>query len=284
MSLLAAWIAIPFALAAQSAPVDMTVKAPPELVYKPFDAMPKGEEMLLSFENGGDAPFDGRIEILPSDEAEFGWRVGRHMPATASDEGSGKGTHSLSAPLTIPPSNRVDRKIRWSLDNRWFALPGEYEFPVDIRLYDRSSDALVDEELRVPVRLVVARDHALTIAGTSGSVNADRTYAFIDLGELDSGETAFILMNARANTPVSFEVESANGGHLLSSARPDHRIAYETFFDNERLHLSQPARIARQPDPTLDGSNFRMDFVVGQIEGAFSGEYSDTITVNIIAE
>ena len=187
------------------------------------------------------------------------------------------------APLSLAGQSEELFMLRWRPENRAYVEPGRCDLFVDVRLKDQSGAVLM-EQVEVPISLLVLNDTALSIAGTSGTVNADRTFAFIDFGELETGEQAFILFNAQANSTVDFTIESENGGALVSLDDHANRIEYFATFDGTPLALAAGEVVRRRPEPSLRGSQYRLDIQVGEVAGAFSGHYQDNITVEIVAQ
>ncbi|MBD2840993.1 hypothetical protein [Erythrobacter rubeus] len=230
-----------------------------------------------------DSDFDGELEITPTDAAEFTWPCTTPIDARLNGNLLVRRAASYVTEISLSADEELYLTLRWRPEERAFAEPGRCDMLIDVKLLDNLGTVL-DEQIEVPIALQVLTDTALSIAGTSGTTNADRTFAFIDFGELETGEQAFILFNAQANTDVDFTIQSENGGALVSQDQAEHRIEYFATFDGEPLALASDQVVRRRPEANLQGSQYRLDIRVGDVTGAFSGTYQDNITVEMIAQ
>lgn len=273
-------LVLPARLLAQ---VELDVERPVDIFYLPFQQLPDGEDMMLRVTNQGENRFKGVIEIEPTDATAFQWLCGDPIEAFINDPLVQRNAGRFVIPIDIAAQDEEAFMLRWRPVNRGFAVPGPCELLVNIRLFDDLRQVL-EERFEVPITLSVGADSSLAIAGTSGSVNADRTFAFIDFGELETGETAFILFGAKANTDVEFTISSENGGALVSLENDSLRVPYSATFDGSPLALASEQVLSRQVARSLDGSRFRLDVQIGNTDGAFAGTYQDNIIVEMRAQ
>lgn len=283
LSIFAGLCALSSVPAATSAQVQMDVEQPVAILFQPFQSLPAGETMGIRITNPDAEAFTGQIEIEPTDATEFNWTCGDPIMARIVDQAAQLQAGRYSIPVQISPESETALSLRWRPENRAFIEPGRCDMLVNIRLLDTLGERLA-EFTEVPIALQVAPDTSLSIAGTSGSVNAERTFAFIDFGTLETGERAFILFGAKANTDVEFTISSENDGAMVSLDDPSHRIDYVATFDGTPLPLSTEQILRRRPDRSLGGSNFRLDIQVGDVTGAFSGNYQDNLVVEMVAQ
>ncbi|MBV7266286.1 hypothetical protein [Erythrobacter ani] len=270
-------------LAPASAQPVLEIEQPVATVFKPFQTLPEGEVTMIRISAPRDVDFDGELEITPTDAAEFAWPCSEPIAARLNGNLLVRRAASYVTEVSLLAGEEIYLMLRWRPESRTFAEPGRCDMLIDVRLLDDLGTVL-DEQIEVPISLQVLADTTLSIAGTSGTTNADRTFAFIDFGELETGEQAFILFNAQANTDVDFTIQSENGGAMVSQDRAEHRIEYSATFDGAPLALASGQVVRRRPEANLQGSRYRLDIQVGDVTGAFSGTYQDNITVEMIAQ
>jgi len=261
----------------------LAVERPVAIVFEPFQSLPEGEVMMIRIETSEAEGFNGELEIKPSEAVEFEWLCGDSIRARLNGNDFRREANRFVSSVAVPENDEKTIRLRWQPENRAYIEPGRCDLLIDIALLDTNGMILI-EETEVPISLQIVPDTALSIAGTSGTLNADRTFAFIDFGELETGETAFILFGAQANTDVDFTIESENGGALTSLEEISHRIPYSATFDGTPLALSSGEVVRRRPEPSLTGSRYRLDIQIGNVAGAFAGTYQDNLTVEMVAQ
>ena len=260
----------------------MRVEESPVIQFLPFQPLPRGEAMRIRLENPGDTNLSGIIEIKPSDSGEFEWQGAEPIPAQLRGSNLRLESDRYLVPYTLQERDRREMSLIWQPVRRVFARPGLRVFTVDVRMLDESG-RILSEALDVPVRVDIGSDTALSIAGTSGTLNADRTFAFIDFGELETGERAFIIFGAMANTNTQFLIRSDHAGALVSVDDDNHRIPYSAWFDGEPIGLTSEHVLPRSPAASLQGSRYRLDIQIGNVSEAYAGVYQDIITVEMLA-
>lgn len=261
--------------------IDVTEPLP--VAIFPFQPLPPGETMEIEVRNQDAETFDGELIITPADAADFEWPCASKLEIELAGEFLEQAPDRSSVGVQVASEGMQKIVLRWRPLARAYAEPASCSLPVDIRLFDGSGQK-VAEQLGVPVTVKILPDTALSIAGTSGTIGADRTFAFIDFGDLETGERAHIVFGAQANSEVQFTIESENGGALASLENAEHRIDYSATFDGEDLALEAGQTITRRPNRSLAGSRYRLDVAIGDVIGAFSGSYQDIITVEMIAQ
>ncbi|MGB3739357.1 MAG: hypothetical protein WA948_08395 [Pontixanthobacter sp.] len=266
------------------AQTSVEVDRPADIVYRPFQTLPDGETMTIRIANLAQAAINARVEVVPSDGGLLIWPTGEPLAARIIGDNLETRGPSVVARATIPAEGSRDIELRWGLEERRFAEPGQYAIPVDVIVFDDTTEEELSRVEDIPIVLSVAADTAMSIAGTSGRIDAARTFAFIDFGELETGESQFIVFGARANTPVEFVLSSENDGKMAELERPEQTIDYEAVFDGVALDLAGAITVPRQPASDLGGSDYRLDLTVGDMTGAFSGTYRDIITVELVAQ
>ncbi len=280
---ISAAICLGLSAASAAAQPMLDVEQPVAVVFQPFQPLPEGEVMMVTVQAPMGAAFDGELEITPTDAADFEWSCGQPITARLNENLLRREASRYVGPVSVPADDEKRFMLRWRPENRAFVPPGRCDLLIDVRLFDQAG-TIVAEHLEIPVSMEVLTDTALSIAGTSGTLNADRTFAFIDFGELETAETAFILFNAQANTDVEFTIESENSGALVSLDEHANRIAYSARFDGSPLALNAGEVIRRRPEPSLNGSRYRLDIEIGDVSGAFAGQYQDNLTVEMVAQ
>ena len=261
--------------------IDVTEPLPVAIL--PFQPLPPGEMMEIEVRNQDAEPFNGELVVTPTNATYFEWPCASELEMTLTGEFLDQEPGRWTAGILVAAGDSRKIVFRWRPLARAYAEPASCSVPVNFSLFDGSGQK-VAEQLGVPVTVEILPDTALSIAGTSGTISADRTFAFIDFGDLETGERAHIVFGAQANSEVQFTIESENGGALASLENADHRIGYSATFDGEDLALETGQTISRRPDRTLTGSRYRLDVEIGDVAGAFSGTYRDNITVEMVAQ
>lgn len=260
----------------------LQVDEPAPIHFRPFQPLPTGETMRIRLRGSDGEELSGVIELRSSDGGSLAWQGEESIPAIPAGPDIRLEAGRYVIPFNLGENDQRDFPISWRPDKRAFVRPGQLRFAVDIRVLDETN-AIRAEMLGVPVILDVAPDTALSIAGTSGSIDGARTFAFIDFGKLEMGERAFIVFGAQANTEVEFLISSENAGRLVSQDDTALEIPYSAWFDGEQLDLKGEVIVGRRPDATLSGSQYRLDVEVGNVAGAFAGVYRDVVTVELKA-
>ncbi len=261
----------------------LTVEPPPAIVLRPFRSLPAGENMEIIIENPSETAFNGILAIEPSDATAFAWPCATGLPVTLTGDIVLEREDYAKLTVSVEPESERRIVLRWRPDAKAYAEPGRCAFRINVHLVDEAG-LRIAERNEVPVPLEVLSDSVLSIAGTSGTLMADRTFALIDFGELETGERAHIVFGAQANTDVEFLIGSENGGKLIGLDNPEQAIDYSASFDGEPLALESGQIVARRPDPTLAGSRYRLDLQIGNVSGAFAGTYQDILTVELRAQ
>lgn len=261
----------------------LEVERPVATVLQPFQRLPEGEVMMIRITPPEGENFVGELEITPTDAVEFMWQCETAIQARLNGNQLRREGNRYITPISISANGEHVMMLRWRPEERAYAEPGRCDFLIDVRLLD-TTRALLVEETDVAITLQVVPDTSLSIAGTSGTVNAERTFAFIDFGELETGETAYILFGTQANTDIDFTIESENQGSMVSLDDEAHRIPYFATFDGAPLSLASGELVRRRPEPTLNGSRYRLDIQIGDVKGAFAGHYQDNLTVEMVAQ
>ena len=276
----------PVLLQAQRAVMEVSVPVP--IVLRPFHLLPAGEDMIVKVTNPSATPMVIDMEISLSEGggggSEFAWRAEKLIAADASGARIVAVAQTYVGQVSLQPNEATSFKVHWKVAVPSFAVPGVLVMPVDIILSDHATGIELAAQLDVPITLQVVFDSALTIAGTSGSTSGDRTFAFLDFGELVTAESAFIIFGMRANDAIVVEITSQNGGVMRDEDQPTQAVAYAATFDGQPLALKTSVILARRPKQDLTGSRYRLDIVIGDVSSAYAGSYQDTITVEIIAQ
>ncbi|MEQ1811005.1 MAG: hypothetical protein ABL889_13820 [Terricaulis sp.] len=215
---------------------------------------------------------DAQCEVLIQFDAVGGRRVLR---------GAGG---ELEYRLTTRESGLADRlggqgtvqsPLRIAIEDLRLVPPGRYEGEVEARLFSLAG-GLLDGPVLIHIRANVLPRAQANLAGA----NAGASYARVDLGTLQSGERARLMLQVRSNTQVTVQLTSQNGSELrLEGAPSAPSIPYELAFDGEANVAGQG--FVRSPRLSQAGEYYPIEIVVGPVRGVFAGRYNDIVTVTV---
>jgi len=161
---------------------------------------------------------------------------------------------------------------------------GRYAGALDVRLTGvtrvaASTDTPFDHARRVAVAVRVDSAASLDFAGT---VTRD---TFVDLGTLRTGATTRlpVALSVRSTSPYFLRFSSENGGALqqVRGARV-WRVPYSLHVAGERVSLGSREAVLSIGGVSPAGERLSLDFVVGEVENARAGRYTDRVRVEIV--
>ena len=274
-AVLASLIALAVSSPAVSGDIQDLVTTPGE--FDPFS----GRDGLAAIDilvrrDDGDAP--QRLLVRPANGA--GWRLigptgelasqlrGRDGEIAAGGQWetrlTSSGDHRVPLDLVTPASRYADA--------------GTYELELEVVLESESGER--ETRRMVAVMRVPVRTQA-NIAGGSGGWGTAGSLPFIDLGEIETGETARAVLQVRANVEVLITATSLNGGRMAPLDHTGPGVPYSLSIDGVSGALTAPLILQRRPPADLGGANYPLVFTVGEATGVFAGAYRDTIEIDV---
>ncbi|MGR5167805.1 hypothetical protein ACPV5L_11370 [Vibrio astriarenae] len=156
-----------------------------------------------------------------------------------------------------------------------FSPPGRYSSIVSVQNIDGKKQTSHLHFEIPPIALLGMQGESL-----SSIINRDTHYS-IDLGEIHPGKQHVVPLVLRANTKVTIEFKSENGG--LKHAKKDSMINYQVAMVDRVL---SPKHSTTFPfTPQKQGNETPLDMTITILDGATApaGEYKDQFTITINA-
>lgn len=205
--------------------------------------------------------------LLMSKEQSLFEQVGVEYHDQIVVQGS-KSEHEFTYQLNVPRSK--------------FAVPGTYETTLQIELRDMQTDELISDLEQMDVVVVVDPKLQTNLAGTRGNYEDGSSYALIDFGKLEAGESKQVFIQVRGNAPALISVSSENGGRMKHQRLKETYINYFVDIDGESSQLTSPLYLKRMVAKELNGSAYPMKVTIDEdIKSSFAGEYRDIITIDV---
>jgi hypothetical protein len=266
----------------------------PVIVFDPFQGVPAGVDLNITFVNGGNDPCalsvavasqtPGSQRILSDGADQLIYTV--KLPDGSqfiNDDNSPLGAVSLPG----GPGKQVTLTLKLEVPAGQIAPTGTFTDLMTIRTFDvTGAPVVLGGDHTETVFTAIAARAQVNIAGTSGSFGAPFGLDHIDFGNLSVGEVRNAYVQVRSTGPVTITVLSANNGSLLhtvlGAATPG--VPYSLNLDSQNAPLrSGSFSLVRSPPITLDGISYPMSIqIVGPVNGLVAGQYEDTLTINVI--
>jgi len=90
-----------------------------------------------------------------------------------------------------------------------------------------------------------------------------------------------VFLQVQGNTDAEIILSSENNGHLTHRSEQNAKINYSIEFDGKQSQLKTPLQVARPVAKTLRGSSYPLKVTIGDVEGSYSGQYRDIITIDV---
>ncbi|MBL6991989.1 MAG: spore coat protein U domain-containing protein [Bacteriovoracaceae bacterium] len=137
------------------------------------------------------------------------------------------------------------------------------------------------------IRTVIPPTLYISLVDSGSPFNIHDTHQTLDYGELSKGQTKNFDIRVLSNAGYSLFFSSLNNGVLKHLSRPAH-INYSLKVDNQITNLStsasSPRLVTRRNGVTPSMGNLHQVMVtIGDVENKYSGEYTDYITMTIMA-
>lgn len=263
------------------------------LEYQPFSGLPSSHTFYLKLKSNkrnisqSDNHNSYRVRIRPSDSGPFEAKQGAHvLPIDLRSLGArdlrqiGNEYYQPLSPSTLYDDNMelgYEVIVRPSI----FAKPGVYTLPIDIDLLESNTEQKVGETRTTNLRVQVRPKIQTNIAGTRANYEDGATFAVVDFGNLESGESERVFIQVRGNAMARLKISSDNQGRMIHQSLPDLSVNYSIKVDGQRSELRNPLILTRPVAQDLQGSAYPMEIVVGDVSTSFSGNYHDVITINV---
>lgn len=253
-----------------------------DAAYAPFQALDASKEFSLTVQNTGET------------ECIFwlgAWRLAAGAEAAALNfdlrgrDGawSSTGAASLAGPAwlasrRLAPNESYDFVLVLAIPAGQVLPPGGYVHTFETKLHaapdarpPESAERLQPRALRLSV--AVPAHLSINIAGAG-------VRKTIDFGELIEGERKQVRLEARSNQRFQLDVLSRNGG-VLAMAPPYETslVPYAMVLDGKALKL--PGTVGPFAGTGLAGSQFDMEFTIGDVLNKRAGLYRDEVTIEI---
>lgn len=257
----------------------LSVRAESAADYFPFED--RGQTLRISLEGAGEAPCRLKLKLVSNDgvlrsgadalAVELRTREGRRLLPN-----SGEG-----AVITLSPGglSSVAGELVATFPARQLVPAGLYQGEFDFQI---SREGGADQFFPFILMAQVAAQADIRLASSAAGA---RGGGGIDFGALVAGAQETALVSIRSNSAYVVEAESLNRGYLISEsgAGQGGRIPYTAWFNQHVLPLQHRVSIPQQFGPT--GQKGKLDllrFQVGEIAGAPSGVYRDSLRLTVI--
>jgi len=256
---------------------------PPAFVYDPFEPISPIEQKTL----GLISPSAARAFVTIETEA------GQPLPALIGTSGvavtlNAQRTNGWS-PATpgsftveLAPDEMRMIDVDFLIDNSIVAPAGSYRERLFVRITNLDTGINCDDRQAFDIVLDVPPRAQLNIAGTRGDFDRSLGLPMIDFGALATGVTKTVFLQVRSNSDLELRISSDNGGTMvLESGDIDARVPYEAFLNSQAIDLSSQFITQAPAADTYEGRSLPLEFTVGSVSGVPSGEYTDTVIVEV---
>ncbi|MCP8898671.1 hypothetical protein [Gilvimarinus xylanilyticus] len=139
------------------------------------------------------------------------------------------------------------------------------------------------EQLYLPVHINAPSRAQFNIAGADTAYFDGPNLYHLDFGKLVSGMNRRVFFQLRANDKVTMTLESENNGRMVHQTQSKYGVAYTFSLEGQELDLSSKTTIHLETAPTFRGISMPVDITIGSTNGIPSGDYADTITIDVSA-
>lgn len=292
LSALAMLMAFCGAPAAQAATCNVTISnvSPiPIVIYDPFEGLTRTVNYNLDFTNvGPDSCSVGLAIASPVQAVPRSFKNGaRELRYILEWPGGAVFSNSLTAPIgsvSVSSGKTKTVTLRVKVQAGLVAPAATYADLLTFRLFRVGSGPIlqVGTDRTASAGAIVEARAQVNIAGASGSFGVPFALDRMDFGALTAGTAKSAIVQVRATSPVSINVTSQNLGKLKHKVLTgDAGIGYTLQLDGANVPLSSSFSLNRSPPVSLDGINYPMSVKIGDVTGRPSGDYQDTLTINV---
>ncbi len=156
---------------------------------------------------------------------------------------------------------------------------------ITFELSATSANTAIDcwEEVYLPVQINAPSRAQFNIAGADSAYFDGPNLYHLDFGKLVSGMSRRVFFQLRANDKVAMTLESENSGRMIHQDQSKYGVAYTFSLDGQELDLSSKTTIHLETAPTFRGISMPVDITIGSTDAIPSGDYEDTITIDVSA-
>ena len=268
------------ALAVEATETDIDAPSSISLTYDPFT----GDDALVDFPlrlfNSGAEPKAVVIEITPEFGTEFELDAELGPLPIILESGSIRATEDqLRVPVTLGPGERIE-DIRLRIPSGQVPESGSAEQVWTYHLLDALSLEPITALRTVTVLANIPARAQSNFAGVTPGYLNGTSNATVDFGQIEKGASRRIVLQVRANTEALIAISSENNGAMVLEGGT-HRIEYELALDGQICDLTLGCDVTRNPERTLDGSAYPMEFTLSDSADLFAGDYRDIVVVDI---
>jgi len=181
--------------------------------------------------------------------------------------------------LDLNQSQRSNFDYSVSVSESQFAKPGIYRLLLDVDIVTLNTNEIISNDEIVEVEVLVKPKLQANIAGSRSARKSN--FATIDFGKLESNESGSVFLQVQGNTDAEIILSSENNGHLINQKERNELINYSIEFDGKPSKLTSPLNVTRPVAKTLRGSSYPLKVIIGDVEGSYSGQYRDIITIDV---
>jgi spore coat protein U-like protein len=258
-----------------------------QLSYDPFAAVPGIADVEVTLRNDGDETCSAHVYLRPSGNVgtlssgsdQLSYLLDGNLVAGAPQPGE-EGPFAIS----LAAGAEQTLTIRANVAGQQIVPPGTYSDTLQLRAETDVGDPVVLAGSSVLLEANVLARAEMSVSGTAAPPfsAADLAPAGIDFGTAVTGASRRVFVNVWANSSVTVEISSANGGmlrHMENAALP--AIAYSATFDGDPAVLTGLVQAQRSPPATLSGASYEFAVTLGDVSGKFAGSYQDIVTINV---
>lgn len=139
------------------------------------------------------------------------------------------------------------------------------------------------DEVYLSVQINAPSRAQLNIAGTDTAFVDGPDMYHLDFGRLEQGLSRRVFLQLRANEDVLMTLESENKGRMQHKELPKHGVSYQFALSGQVLDLSSKTSLNLPAAPTFRGVSLPVDITIGDVAGVPSGDYADTIVIDVSA-
>ncbi len=253
-----------------------------DAAYAPFQALDTSKEFALTIQNTGETEciFWLGLERVAAGAATpplaFDIR-GQDGAWSSARAATGTGPSWLFS-RRLAPNESIDVALLLAIPAGQLLPPGDDSSAFEAQLHASaearapdSAEPLQSRALRLSI--AIAAHLSVNIAGAG-------VRKTIDFGDMAGGERKQVRLEARSNQRFQLDVFSRNGGVLAMAAPYEaSRVPYAMVLGGKLL--KPPETFGPFPGTGLAGSQFDLEFTIGDVLNQRAGLYRDEVTIEI---
>lgn len=247
--------------------------------YDPFEGADGTQSVEFSVLNSSGNPQEVLLDIRPEFDTAFQMEGTGHDIPFLVEAGALSRAESFRVPLFIG-LGETTHEIALRIPSGSVPDAGTAEQELVYQLLDPQTLEPLTALETLSARASIPARAQTNFAGATPGFSKGVSNAVVDFGEIERGAERRIVLQVRANTEAAISISSENGGAMVAGDGAQ-RIAYSLDVDGEGCDLEVGCDLARNPERTLDGSAYDMEFRVDEDASLFAGEYRDVVTVEV---